>query len=220
MNKKIFIPVLLSAVLSSCAARNTGEGRIVSDDFVFITTAPMQAARLSEESKVEAVENAEENKELNFEVKEKALWVYFGNEKTQEIELGFVPKKDDIKVADYDFDGDDDIFIPYDLNTTDMGLYYCYDSEKKNFTPSDHLNYIGHLMTVTEDNTLLEELIDNDDYYDQTVEFVWENGAIKQYKRKVRYVSTVDGKLYEETYEYDEKGQEYFSGVEVIEEGN
>ena len=51
MNKKIFIPVLLSAVLSSCAARNTGEGRIVSDDFVFITTAPMQAARLSEERK-------------------------------------------------------------------------------------------------------------------------------------------------------------------------
>ncbi|MBR1591788.1 MAG: hypothetical protein IJ666_02115 [Ruminococcus sp.] len=218
MNKKIFVPLLFLPVLTSCAAFDKGEGRIISDDFVFITTAPVQAERLSDESVVEIADNIEENNELNFEVSEKVLRIYSGDEKIQEIELRFSPNKDDIRTADYDFDGDEDIFIPYDLNTTDMGLYYCYDAESRKFTPSDHLNYIGHLMTVTEDNTLLEELIDNDDYYDQTVEFIWENGAIKQYKRKVRYVSTLDGKLYEETYEYDEKGQEYFSGVEIIEE--
>ena len=219
MNKKIFVPFLLSAVLTSCAARGTGGRGIVTDDFIFITTEPIQAEVLADENIVEPAEEVSEPEEakLNFEVKETALQIYFGDKKTQDIELGFTPNKDDIAIADYDFDGDDDIFVPYDMKITDMGLYYCYDKEKNLFAPSDHLNYIGHLMKVTDDKTLVEELIDNDDYYDQTVEFIWENGAIKQNKRKVRYVSTVDGKLYEETYEYDEKGQEYFSGVEVIE---
>lgn len=216
MMKKMFLPVLCMCLLCSCTDRTADmEGHIVADGFNYITTASPDEPVVEHET--EAVPEEKETKNsIVFSVDSGVLSISEGETKKQDIKLGFDPVIDDIEMADYNFDGFDDIFVPYDLETSDMGLFYCYDSEKESYRANADLNFIGHRMTVTEDNTLLEVIDDGDDYYDQTIEFVWEDGVIKQLKRKVMYTRQEDGKRYEETYEYDEYGEEYFSGYEIL----
>ncbi len=216
MMRKVFLPVLCMFLLCSCGDRRSDmEGHIIADGFSYITTAPLDTPKESSETDSVPVEDEKQEK-VQISVNDGVLTVSEGDRKIQDIKIGFDAKSDDIEFADYNFDGYDDFFVPYDLSQTDMGLFYCYDADKQNYQPSADLNFIGHRMTVTEDNTLIEIIDDKDDFYDQTMEFKWEDGIIKQYKRKVMYTREEDGKRYEETYEYDENGEEYFSGYELF----
>lgn len=212
------LPALsLLVLLTSCSKEPVNiEDHINAENFVFLTTIAPVTTSAGDET--ETTTAPEEDDSLRFEPANTGVVVYAGENRIQEIDLGYTPVTDDIRSEDYNFDGYPDIFIPYDLSTSDLGIFYCFDSETETFILSDSLNYVGHLLTTTENQTLIEEIVDNDDYYDQYAEFAWKDGLLTQIRRKVCYTSNVDGQRYEETYEYDENGYEYFAGYEIVDQ--
>lgn len=110
---------------------------------------------------------------LTYNVTENGISLKMDGKNAQSIELGYSPKNDYISAADFDFDGYQDIFIPFEDSYRD-GCYYRYNPETEQFESWDKLDEIGYVMETDGNDTLLLKM------YSMTGEkyftYKWTNG--------------------------------------------
>lgn len=134
--------------------------------------------------------------------------LYHGDTLVKVLEFYYTPSPENFSVADFNFDGYEDIFVPFE-SPADYGTYYCYNPEKRDFEENAVLNNIGRIMKVTDEGTLQEDK--SDDYTECYVDYQWIDGNLKPVK-KTETFKTAEGEVVTNVYGYDPTGKEFLAG--------
>lgn len=134
--------------------------------------------------------------------------LYHGDTLVKVLEFYYTPSPDNFSVTDFNFDGYEDIFVPFE-SPADYGTYYCYNPEKRDFEENKVLNNIGRIMKVTDEGTLKEDK--SYDYTECYVEYQWIDGNLKPVK-KTETFKTAEGEVVTNVYGYDPTGKEFLAG--------
>lgn len=174
--KKLLFPLSLAVLLCGCSEKTIS----LPEETVESTTAsePQTAAETTAAVTARIPETTTEPPRvvrLTYTVTENGISLKSDGKAAQTIELGYSPKNDYISAADFDFDGYQDIFIPFEDSYRD-GCYYRYNPETEQFESWDMLNEIGYVMETDGDDTLLLKM------YSMTGEkyfvYKWTNGEL------------------------------------------
>lgn len=138
------------------------------------------------------------------------LWM---DDVSQKLELGYKSYKDYIVVADFDFDGYEDIFISFE-NDIYSGQFYRYDLKTEQFTPWDTLNEFGHRLTVDGQNLVAPEY---DKYWDSFTTYQWKDTQLEPILFEDRYY-TWDG-IVSDFYEFREDGSKVLFERQICHSG-
>lgn len=181
------------------------EEYIVSENLIVYTSeaSPEQASVTTPFYTTPVVEK--DNK-LSYALNGTSVELAIDGEIVKTLEYYYTPDMSKIAVADYNFDGFDDIYIPYEY-PTDYGYYYCYDPKKNTFEENAELAGVGRFMTITDDMTLTEH--HDDGYIDRTTVYKWTDGKLNPVMKTDVYKSTVDNLVHTDIYRYDSNGIEY-----------
>ncbi len=216
MKKQLLITaVLLSAVLSGCGSKNDDPAsHITTENFkVYSSTSLPEAAT---QSMTEAFTAPTEETRFTYALNGTTVELRINDRLVKTLEYYYTPDEKYISVADFDFDGHDDIFIPYENSYSGYGYYYCYLPEKNDFALNDALMDVNRLMRVTVNNTLVEE--QDDGYIDRFIEYKWEGNKLVKIRKTETYKSFNDDKMHTDIYKYDSKGVEYLDDTIIKED--
>ena len=214
MKKLLLTAVLLTAALFSCGKKSKNpEEYVRTENFTVYTSTAVPQTVI--QSLTEAFTVPTEPKKFSYALNGTSVELLIDGVEVRQLDYYYTPDEKSIIVADFNFDGYDDIFIPYENFYSGYGYYYCYDPEKNNFVDNEELDNINRAMTVTGENTLTENR--NDGYTDTYIDYQWIGGKLKAVKRTDTYKAYSDGKIHTDIYNYDSKGAEYFVDT-VIEE--
>lgn len=113
--------------------------------------------------------------------------------------------------ADFDFDGNNDLFIYRDYNEG-TGDYYRYDPDEGKFVPWDELDSFGKLIRInSQDNTLYTHSDLGKEY--EYMIYAWSGSKLHRIRREVHSYGTVNGMEQVDIYKYDDNGDETVSHV-------
>ena len=216
MNKLLLLSALaVLPVLASCGNKNRDPAEYVkAENFTVYTSTAAPQTPL--ETLTETAEDLTKEYRFQYALNGTSVELRVNDVKIKTLDYYYTPDEKCISVADFDFDGYDDIFIPYENSSSGYGYYYCYIPVKNDFALSDALMDVNRIMTVnTEDKTLTEE--QNDGYTHRTIIYKWEGNRLEPTRKTETYKSYNDGKMHTDTYSYDSKGNEVLEG-ELIEE--
>lgn len=206
--KRLIIPAVLAvSVLASCSSKDKSpEDYITSDNLVLHSSTDIEDNQTST-TPFEITTAADDTApRFSYALNGTTVELSYGDTIVKTLEYYYTPDAASIAVADYNFDGYDDIYIPYEY-PTNCGYYYCFDPTKNTFTENKELNSIGRSMTVSGENQLAEQ--NDDGYIDRTIEYEWSNGKLKPVRKIEVYTSVVDNLTHTDIYKYDSSGAEY-----------
>lgn len=198
--------VLLITILTSCNDKNTMENVVVDNLKVFTNVEYPEVALANQDTQTKSVVS----KNFTYALNGTQVELLINGETVNTLDYYYTPDYEAISVADFDFDGYEDIFIPYE-SPSDYGTYYSYVPEKNSFSENYELNSVGRIMTVGTDNTLVED--SSDDSTKRTIEYQWVNNKLKAVKKTETYISSENGKILTYVYNFDENGIEYLIGT-------
>lgn len=206
--KRLIIPAVLAvSVLASCTPKDKSpEDYITSDNLILHNStdiADNQTATTPFETTTDADDTAPR---FSYALNGTTVELSYGDTIVKTLEYYYTPDAASIAVADYNFDGYDDIYIPFE-SPANGGYYYCFDPTKNTFTENKELNSIGRSMTVSGDDLLTVH--QDDGYIDRTIEYQWSNGKLKPIRKTEVYTSVVDNLTHTDIYKYDSSGAEY-----------
>lgn len=217
MKKLLFSAVLLTASLFSCGKKSKNpEEYVRTENFtVYTSTAAPQTVT---QSLTEAFTVPTEATKFSYALNGTSVELHIDGVLVKRLDYYYTPDEKSIIVADFNFDGYDDIFIPYENFYSGYGYYYCYDPNKNDFVDNDELDNINRAMTVTGENTLTENR--NDGYTDTYIDYQWVGGKLKAVKRTDTYKAYSDGKIHTDIYNYDAKGNEILVDTVITEDSS
>jgi lipoprotein len=224
--KKYIIAVVMTVLLTGCADKNTSASSTVKEE----TSAPETTAETTFAEEItstgEITSTVETTAEpvsdgYNFKVEADGIYFFEGSI-FQKIELDCseflesVEKYDKapeefLTIADFNFDGYDDLFVPNGVGAPNVHGTYFYMNPTRDFNPFekwDELNKIGFLMSVDSENKILNfsshiSAVDHD-----WIIYKWNNGKLQPVSRELQYNSVYDNKIYIDRFEYDDDGKE------------
>lgn len=198
--------VLLITILTACNDKNTMENVVVDNLKVFTNVEYPEVALANQDAQTKSVVS----KNFTYALNGNQVELLIDGETVNTLDYYYTPDYEAISVADFDFDGYEDIFIPYE-SPSDYGTYYSYIPAKNSFSENSELNSVGRIMTVDLDNTLVEDR--SDDSTKRTIEYQWVNNKLKAVKKTETYISSENGKILTYVYNFDENGIEYLIGT-------
>lgn len=199
------LPLTMTAAVACDTKKNTAE--YVTDENLVIysdTTYPQISA-----DDLDAENNAKKVGKLTYALNGSHVELLLDNVIVKILDFYYTPSAENISVADYNFDGYEDIFIPYE-SPADYGTYYCYIPEKNTFNENAELNDVGRIMKVTDEGILTEDR--SDDLTKRYVEYQWFETELKAVKKTETFKSAENGEIVTNIYGYDEKGNEFLAG--------
>ena len=216
MRKQLLVTaVLLSSAFFSCGKKNDDPAAHVrTENFTVYTSTAMPET--ATQTITEAFTAPEEEKRFSYSLNGTNVELRINDRIVKTLEYYYVPDEKYISVADFDFDGYNDIFIPYENSYSGYGYYYCYLPEKNDFVLSDELMEVNMLMKVGADNTLVLEA--HDGYIDRYIIYKWEGNKLVKIKKTETYTSVNDGKIHTDIFKYDSKGNEYLDDTIIKED--
>lgn len=209
MDKNITITisfVLLITVLTSCNDKDTMEQVVVDNLKVFTDVEYPEVSLANHDSQTELTIK----KNFTYALNGSQVELLINGETVNTLDYYYTPDVNSISVADFDFDGYEDIFIPYE-SPSDYGTYYCYIPAKNSFCENSELNSVGRIMTVNGDDTLIEDR--SDDSIKRTIEYKWFNNKLRAVNKTETYISSENGKILTDVYNFDGNGIEYLIGT-------
>ncbi len=208
MNKLIFATAM--AVVAFCAVscnskKNTAD-YVTDENFVIYTdtTYPQFSADY-----VESENNTETPKKLTYALNGSHVELHLDGVINKILDFYYTPSAEHIVVADYNFDGYEDIFIPYE-SPPEYGTYYCYIPKKNTFEENAELNNVGVKLTISDGQILTEDR--SDDLTKRIVEYKWDGDKLNAFQRTETYKSSETGEIVTDIYKYDQNGKEYLAG--------
>lgn len=203
----ILISAIITAVSAvSCNTKKNTADFVVDENFtVYTDTTYAQVAA----DNLDAEINSEKPGKLSYALNGSKVELLLDNVLVKVLQFYYTPSPDYFSVDDFNFDGYEDIFVPFE-SPPDYGTYFCYNPEKKDFEENKELNNIGRFMKITADGTLSEDR--SDSTVQRFVEYQWSDGILKKVKRTESYKSAETGEIITNVYGYDPKGNEFLSG--------
>lgn len=215
MKKLIYTAAVLAVALVSCGNKNKNpEDYVRTENFTVYTSTALP--EIATQSITEVFTVPTEETRFTYALNGTTVELRINDVLVKSLEYYYVPDEKYITVADFDFDGYNDIFIPYEYSYSGYGYYYCYIREKNDFALNDELMEINRQMKVTADNTLIEE--QDDGYIDRFIEYQWDNNKLKKIRKTETYISYNDGMEHTDIYKYDSKGEEYLEDTVIRED--
>lgn len=207
--KKSIILIIPAAVLmlTSCGNKDRNpEEYVVAEDFtVYPEYSLPKSDMVSEQSETETVET----KLITYNLKDTDVELLVDGKVVNTLKHTYTPDINNIVVGDFNYDGYDDIFVPYENSGSYQifGDYYCYVPIENNFTKNNELAKIGKILNIEGENILSEK--QDDEYTNRVFEYKWTDGKLNQFKKTETYTSTEDGMIHTNVYSYTEDGSEY-----------
>ena len=216
MKKQLLITaVIMCASLFSCGKDNDDpEAHIRTENFTVYTTSPVP--QTATQAFTEEFTAPTEEKRFSYALNGTTVELRINDRLVKTLEYYYTPDEKYISVADFDFDGYQDIFIPYENSYSGYGYYYCYLPEKNDFVQNDELMEVNRLMKVGPDNTLVEE--QDDGYIDRFIVYQWDGNKLRKIRKTETYISYNDEKKHTDIYIYDSKGNESLDDTIIEEE--
>lgn len=207
MRKPVFLIIPLALALCSCGNKSENlEDYIVTENFTVYPeyTLPQNSIE-PETTTVPAIEP----KIISYYLNNTDVELLVDGKIVSTLKHEYVPDINNIIVGDFNYDGYDDIFIPYENSGSYSiyGDYYCYIPIENNFTKNSELAKIGKILTIAGDDILSEKLYD--EYTDVLMEYKWTNGKLKPFRKTELYTSSEDWQQHTNIYGYTEDGSEY-----------
>lgn len=217
--KKYMIAFVLTALLTGCSDRN--ESSVSSESET--TSAPESTAAADTTAAPEEITTAgtlQDADGYNIRVEADGVTVSQGSF-FQKIELDCSElirraesydraPEEFLTVADFNFDGYDDLFVPDMIGTPNIPGTYFYMNPTREFNcfeEWDELNEIGQLMDIDDENQELDLAVKiSAADYEYSV-YKWGENGLVRISRKHYYVSG-SGQYYTDYFEYDENGEE------------
>lgn len=194
----------LSAV--SCNSQKNTADYVTDENFKIYTNTTYPQYTPDD---LEAMNNENKPRKLTYALNGAKVELLLDNVLIKVLEFYYKPTPENISVSDFNFDGYEDIFIPYE-SPPHYGTYYCYVPEKDSFSEDKELNSIGRMMKVTDENTLAEDM--SDDLTERIVEYQWIDGKLKRIRKTETLKTTDNGEVVQNIYGYDEFGNEFLAG--------
>lgn len=206
MKRLVIAALAASFAFVSCEYKNKDpEEYIVSENLIVHTSVTDSEQTYVTTPFYTTAVTVTDNK-LSYALNGTSVELTIGDKIVKTLEYYYTPDMSKIAVADYNFDGFDDIYIPYE-SPTDYGYYYCYDPKKNTFEENTELAAVGRFMTISGDMTLTEH--QDDGYIDRTTEYKWTDGKLSPVMKTEVYKSNVDNLTHTDIYRYDSNGVEY-----------
>lgn len=204
--KKVIFLTIPAILLTSCGTEKNPEDYVRAENFVVVTSTILPRTAINDE---ETETKVVEEKNITYSLEDTNVNLIVDGETVQQIKCQYVPDKQYITVADFNFDGYDDIFIPYENSGSYItyGDYYCYIQIENSFAKNSELAKIGKFLTVADDNILTEKQYDP--YTDYVIEYKWTDGKLNPFRKIEKYRSAEDGILHTDIYKYTKDGKEY-----------
>lgn len=204
--------LLIAASLVSCGKgdRDPDEYVVAENFTIYESTAAVETSIVSG---TEAITAPTEEVRFSYAINGTNVELSINDRKVKTLEYYYTPDEKHIIVADFNFDGYKDIYIPYENSDSGCGYYYCYNADKKDFDEDKELNEIGMEMTVTGENTLTQTT--DNGYITRSIDYQWEGSRLNAVQKTETY-TTADNILHTDTYKYDKNGSAYL--VESAEE--
>ena len=150
MNKLTVCTALLltAAVLGSCGKKDRDpEEYVIAENFtVYESTAPQETATIA---LTETLTAPTEEVRLSYALNGTSVELSINDRKIKTLDYYYTPDEKHIIVADFNFDGFKDIYIPYENAESGCGYYYCYDEKSNDFYEDKPLNEVGMEMETT-----------------------------------------------------------------------
>lgn len=207
MRKPVFLIIPLALALCSCGNKSENlEDYIVTENFTVYPEYTLPQNSIEPETTTTPVI---EPKIISYYLNNTDIELLVDGKIVSTLKHEYVPDINNIIVGDFNYDGYDDIFIPYENSGSYSiyGDYYCYIPIENNFTKNSELAKIGKILTIAGDDILSEKLYD--EYTDVLMEYKWTNGKLKPFRKTELYTSSEDWQQHTNIYGYTEDGSEY-----------
>lgn len=215
MKRLIITALPLAVMLTACGnSSKNPEEHVKAENFTVYTSAAVPETATV--PMTESVTELSEKRKFSYALNGTSVEFFIDGEKVKQLDYYYSPDEKSITVADFNFDGYDDIFIPYESYYAGYGYYYCYIPEKNDFEENEELAAIGRAMKVTGEGILTEE--QDDGYTERYIDYQWTNGKLKPFRKTETYTSYSDGKVHTDIYKYDTDGNEYLDSTIINED--
>lgn len=207
MKKSVFLIIPLALSLCSCGEKSDNlEDYVVTENFTVYPEYTLPQSSVEPETTTTATI---EPKIISYQRKDTDIELLVDGEVVNTLKHEYIPDINNIVVGDFNYDGYDDIFIPYENSGSYSiyGDYYCYIPIENNFTKNSELAKIGKILTISGDDILSEKLYD--EYSDILMEYKWTDGKLKPFRKTELYTSVEDWQQHTNIYAYTEDGSEY-----------
>ena len=204
--KKAVLCALCGLVLTACAEKSDSSMESVAE-----TTETTTAQVTTEAQETTEPETKEPpSGRLDYEVIDGGILLKMDGAEIQTLGAETLPEFKSPVVADYDFDGFEDIFVPDDNISFGMGGdYWLYDSESGTFAVSQALALVegrGWTMTVCGEGQLQLDMFSH--YGSTSTMYEWHGGELVPVSFVDKYRDE-DYNGVEDEYEYGSDGQRY-----------
>lgn len=209
MNKIFIIIIPLLLLFVSCGSKEKSmEEYVTAQNFVVYEPVSLPISKMKSKD-TETTTTANEPKSIAYTQYDTEIDLIVDGQTVKTLEFTYVPDKTKIVVADFNFDGYNDIFVPFENNGSyqTFGNYYCYIPIENNFTKNSELTKIGKILTIESDNILSER--QDDEYTERVIQYKWVNSKLKPFKKTETYKSWEDGQIHTNIYSYTDDGSEY-----------
>lgn len=197
----LFLPLLFF----SCGKDKVTSDYVVSENFILHTDISYPEIEIDN---IEMLTQTTTTQKFTYALNGSSVELYIDDDIVKTIDLEYIPPVENISVADFNFDGYDDIFIPYEFDKN-QGSYWCYIPDKNDFIPNDELNSIGKIMTVSEDSTLIK--VTSGEQTESTTEYKWTNNKLIAIRKTEKYLCADDNMIHTDIYNYDSNGVEHLA---------
>lgn len=207
MKKSIFLIISAILMLSSCGNNNkTLEDYVIAEDFVVYPEYTLPQSSIEPETTTTAIP---ESRIISYSLKDTDVELIVDGKTVNTLKHEYIPDINNIVVGDFNYDGYDDIFVPYENSGsyTIYGDYYCYIPVENNFTKNSELTKIGKILTIEGENILSER--QDDEYTERLMEYKWTDGKLNPFRKTETYTSSEDYLQHTNIYSYTEDGSEY-----------
>lgn len=214
--KNFLVPLSLVVLLCGCSEKTIS----LSDEMAESTTTsemqtvPESTATITTIIPEPTTEPAPVGK-LTYTMTENGISLKMNGKAVQSLELGYSPKEDYISAADFDFDGYEDIFIPFKDSYME-GCYYRYSPDTEQFENWDKLNEIGYVMEIGDNDTLLMKMYSQEG--SKFITYKWKNDEISPVLLS-HYYYTSKGVI-NDLYEYTTDGSTVLFERQLIDSNN
>lgn len=216
--KKYIIALVLTGLLVGCSDRDESTVSNVNET----TSAPETTAETTSAEEI-TTESELVSDGYNFKVEADGIHFFEGSI-YQKIELDCseflesVEKYDEapeefLTIADFNFDGYDDLFVPHGIGAANVSGKYFYMNPTRDFNPFeewDELNKIGLLMSVDSENKTLKFFAKDGAIGHEEIVYKWNNGNLQSVFHELWYKNFLDDQIYIDHFEFDDAGKETF----------
>lgn len=207
MKKSIFLIIPALLILTSCGNNNKAlEDYVIAEDFVVYPEYTLPQSSIEPETTTTPIP---ESRIISYNLKDTDVELIVDGKTVNTLKHEYIPDTNNIVVGDFNYDGYDDIFVPYENSgsSTIYGDYYCYIPVENNFTKNSELAKIGKILTIEGDDILSEKYYDP--YKDYLIEYKWTDGKLNPFRKTETYTSAEDYQQHTNIYGYTEDGSEY-----------